>query len=53
VSVVSGIVADLDTTVMFATSGTLNAQSETDVFAYHRQVYYSELSLGTGSTRVR
>lgn len=37
VSVVSGIVADLDTTVMFATSGTLNAQSEKDVFADHRE----------------
>ena len=35
---VSGIIADLDTTIMFATAGTLNADGE-DSFADHRLVY--------------
>uniref|UniRef100_A0A146KWR6 Talin-1 n=3 Tax=Lygus hesperus TaxID=30085 RepID=A0A146KWR6_LYGHE len=36
-STVSGIIGDLDTTIMFATAGTLNAESEGDVFADHRE----------------
>lgn len=34
-SSVSGIIADLDTTIMFATAGTLNAENE-ESFADHR-----------------
>ena len=36
-STVSGIIGDLDTTIMFATAGTLNADSE-ESFADHRCV---------------
>ncbi|KAL1132788.1 hypothetical protein AAG570_010740 [Ranatra chinensis] len=36
-STVSGIIGDLDTTIMFATAGTLNAESEGDTFADHRE----------------
>lgn len=36
-STVSGIIGDLDTTIMFATAGTLNAESEGDIFADHRE----------------
>lgn len=32
---VSGIIADLDTTIMFATAGTLNAENN-ETFADHR-----------------
>lgn len=35
-SVVSGIIADLDTTVMFATAGTLNSEADKDSFSTHR-----------------
>ncbi|XP_069759034.1 talin-2 [Narcine bancroftii] len=35
-SAVSGIIADLDTTIMFATAGTLNAENE-ESFADHRE----------------
>lgn len=35
-STVSGIIADLDTTIMFATAGTLNAEGE-EIFADHRE----------------
>lgn len=35
-NVVSGIIGDLDTTVMFATAGTLNSDSDGDRFADHR-----------------
>ncbi|XP_030620557.1 talin-2a [Chanos chanos] len=35
-SAVSGIIADLDTTIMFASAGTLNAENE-DSFADHRE----------------
>lgn len=35
-SAVSGIIADLDTTIMFAASGTLNAENDSDSFADHR-----------------
>ncbi|MGH0175607.1 UNVERIFIED_CONTAM: hypothetical protein FKN15_076359, partial [Acipenser sinensis] len=35
-SAVSGIIADLDTTIMFASSGTLNAENE-ESFADHRE----------------
>merc|ERR1719249_488833 len=34
---VSGILGDLDTTIMFATAGTLNADTDEEVFADHRE----------------
>merc|ERR1719266_2067307 len=34
---VSGILGDLDTTIMFATAGTLNADNEEELFADHRE----------------
>ncbi|KAL0188323.1 hypothetical protein M9458_015422, partial [Cirrhinus mrigala] len=34
-SAVSGIIADLDTTIMFASAGTLNAENDSDSFADH------------------
>ncbi|XP_066503310.1 talin-2a [Hoplias malabaricus] len=36
-SAVSGIIADLDTTIMFASAGTLNAETNKDSFAEHRE----------------
>ncbi|XP_036442190.1 talin-2a isoform X4 [Colossoma macropomum] len=36
-SAVSGIIADLDTTIMFASASTLNAETDTDSFAEHRE----------------
>ncbi|CAG2163728.1 unnamed protein product [Oppiella nova] len=36
-STVSGIIGDLDTTIMFAASGTLNAENENETFADHRE----------------
>ncbi|TRY56697.1 hypothetical protein DNTS_012968 [Danionella cerebrum] len=36
-SAVSGIIADLDTTVMFASAGTLNTENDSDSFADHRE----------------
>uniref|UniRef100_A0A8C2EA46 Talin 2a n=1 Tax=Cyprinus carpio TaxID=7962 RepID=A0A8C2EA46_CYPCA len=36
-SAVSGIIADLDTTIMFASAGTLNAENDSDSFADHRE----------------
>lgn len=36
-STVSGIIGDLDTTIMFATAGTLHAEDEHDTFADHRE----------------
>ncbi|XP_046743830.1 talin-1 isoform X2 [Diprion similis] len=36
-STVSGIIGDLDTTIMFATAGTLHAENEGDIFADHRE----------------
>ncbi|KAL7866940.1 hypothetical protein AOLI_G00147540 [Acnodon oligacanthus] len=36
-SAVSGIIADLDTTIMFASASTLNAEIDTDSFADHRE----------------
>ena len=35
-STVSGIIADLNTTIMFASAGTLNPENENDVFANYR-----------------
>jgi len=35
-SVVSGIIGDLDTTIMFATAGTLSSESDRDTFTDHR-----------------
>jgi len=34
---VSGILSDLDTTIMFATAGTLNADTDDEIFADHRE----------------
>ncbi|PSN52989.1 Talin-1 [Blattella germanica] len=36
-STVSGIIGDLDTTIMFATAGTLHAENEQESFADHRE----------------
>uniref|UniRef100_A0A1B6BY27 FERM domain-containing protein n=1 Tax=Clastoptera arizonana TaxID=38151 RepID=A0A1B6BY27_9HEMI len=36
-STVSGIIGDLDTTIMFATAGTLHAENENETFADHRE----------------
>ncbi|XP_071942853.1 talin-1-like isoform X3 [Antedon mediterranea] len=36
-STVSGIIGDLDTTIMFATAGTLNAEPDGTTFADHRE----------------
>ncbi|KAJ9593984.1 hypothetical protein L9F63_014625, partial [Diploptera punctata] len=36
-STVSGIIGDLDTTIMFATAGTLHAENEEESFANHRE----------------
>lgn len=47
-SAVSGIIADLDTTIMFASAGTLNPENE-ESFADHR---YSDLAArGAGTLR--
>lgn len=35
-STVSGIIGDLDTTILFATAGTLNAENEDESFSDHR-----------------
>lgn len=37
VSTISGIIGDLDTTIMFANAGTLNADDENETFATHRK----------------
>ncbi|UJR28105.1 hypothetical protein I4U23_009360 [Adineta vaga] len=36
-STVSGIIADLDTTILFATAGTLNSEQDDETFADHRE----------------
>ncbi|XP_025831317.1 talin-2 isoform X1 [Agrilus planipennis] len=36
-STVSGIIGDLDTTIMFATAGNLNPDNENELFANHRE----------------
>lgn len=36
-STVSGIIGDLDTTIMFATAGTLQAENKNEIFADHRE----------------
>ena len=36
-STVSGIIGDLDTTILFATAGTLHAENEDETFADHRE----------------
>lgn len=41
-SAVSGIIADLDTTIMFATAGTLNAENN-ESFADHRSVLLKKI----------
>lgn len=41
-SAVSGIIADLDTTIMFATAGTLNAENN-ESFADHRSVLLEKM----------
>lgn len=45
-SAVSGIIADLDTTIMFASAGTLNPENE-ESFADHR---YSDLAAREAGT---
>lgn len=35
-SIVSGIIGDLDTTIMFATAGTLASEADKDSFTTHR-----------------
>ncbi|XP_014214953.1 talin-2 [Copidosoma floridanum] len=35
-SVISGVIGDLDTTIMFATAGSLHAENKNDSFANHR-----------------
>ncbi|XP_076880001.1 talin-2-like isoform X4 [Brachyhypopomus gauderio] len=37
VGAVSGIIADLDTTIMFASAGTLNTENDAHSFAHHRE----------------
>ena len=37
VSTVNGVIGDLDTTIMFATAGTLNPEDDNDQFAAHRE----------------
>lgn len=44
-SAVSGIIADLDTTIMFATAGTLNAENN-ESFADHRSVWPQDFRPG-------
>jgi len=36
-STVSGIIGDLDTTILFATAGTLHAENENETFSDHRE----------------
>lgn len=38
-STVSGIIGDLDTTIMFATAGTLHAENENETFSDHRYLW--------------
>lgn len=33
----SGIIGDLDTTILFATAGTLHAENENETFSDHRE----------------
>lgn len=47
---VSGIIADLDTTIMFASAGTLNAENE-ESFADHRLVLQTHPVVQDISTR--
>lgn len=49
-SAVSGIIADLDTTIMFATAGTLNAENN-ESFADHRSVIPKKLVEGAGCNK--
>lgn len=44
-SAVQGIVGDLDTTVMFAATGTLQPETEGDTFGDHRFVYIKHYDL--------
>ena len=37
ISNLTGIIGDIDTTVMFAQAGTLNPESEGETFSYHRE----------------
>lgn len=37
VSTINGVIGDLDTTIMFATAGSLNPENDNDVFAAHRE----------------
>lgn len=51
-SAVSGIIADLDTTIMFATAGTLNRENA-ETFADHRYGSWGQLSGGGGTQQRR
>ncbi|KAH9369268.1 hypothetical protein HPB48_012344 [Haemaphysalis longicornis] len=47
-STVSGIIGDLDTTIMFATAGTLHSEREGDQFVDHRSGEHPEDGQGPG-----
>lgn len=47
-SAVSGIIADLDTTIMFASAGTLNAENDSDSFADHRYSGVTDICSAVG-----
>ena len=46
-SAVSGIIADLDTTIMFATTGTLNRENA-ETFADHRYTTHTAIEFESG-----
>ena len=50
-SAVQGIVGDLDTTVMFAATGTLHPETEGDTFGDHRLVKHTNKQLLAHDTR--
>lgn len=37
ISTINGVIGDLDTTIMFATAGSLNPENDNDVFGAHRE----------------
>lgn len=51
-STVSGIIGDLDTTIMFATAGTLNSEKEGENFSDHRE-YILKTAKVTDSTKCK
>lgn len=50
-SAVQGIVGDLDTTVMFAATGTLHPETEGDTFGDHRLVKHTNKQILAYDTR--